>query len=166
MFKYGYQKENGEIKMKVEYTNWIESSENAIRVTEIISKCKDQVKYKFTSTLVSFIGATLDSFVLRFKLENQLKRSVNPLNALDMRSYLRQLKDLHSKFYELSSPYKKAVFISAWLHFLKQFSQYTNQETTDLLNDHLTDLQSTSNLLITVILPKPKRHDKSNLHHV
>lgn len=170
MFEYSYTQDQDKTKLKVIYTNYYENSKNGIRETVIESDNIDHIKSKFTGMLIDFMGGTLDSYVLRYQLEYQRQKQIgtNAIHWLDVHQYSINLKRVYKHFYNLNSPYKRAVYVLSIINYLKQSNQHTLEDINPILTNHIKDLHKVSNKLINILhpLPKTEQHARNKMSYV
>ncbi len=158
MFENSYTKDQGKTILKVKYTHYLLDSENSIREITIENADIEKVKMKYVSTLVSFIGATFESYVVRFGTANRYQ-------SKDVQNDYRTLKTLYERFINISSPGQQSIFIIKYMDYLKSIVRHADNDVKALLNEHLADLNSTTNRLISIVKPKQKSHAKNKMQN-
>lgn len=133
-------------EITVNYSDWFN---DCTRTTAIRSNDLKDLKNKFFSILTSYMGASFDALVIRAKLTYKIEKdSIDQLSLIDFTQYLRELRGLHKKYYDLNSPYKQAVLISSWFRFFQKTEYYYDHITAEPLKEYISDMRKVSSLII------------------
>lgn len=155
MFKHTYTQEQSKHKITICYSNWLDSSENSSCNTTIENEDLQKVKGKFISILISFIGGTLDSFVLRYqKGTYNLSHGCDTLDSIEARNRLVMINSVKRKYYDLNSFYKQGLLLVSWECYFKDSIKFLKVKDQEQLYSNLKDIQKATNLLAKSINPK------------
>ncbi len=157
MFKHNYSKEESKHKIVVSYSNWLGDLKANDCTTTIENVDVSKVKRKFISTLISFIGGTFDSFVLRYQVASKV--------SIEAKNRIVLIQSIKDNYYDLNSFYKQALLVLSWECYFKDSIQYLNTQDQEMLYNHLSDLQTASSLLAKSLNPKLKNNAKNHLQN-